>query len=156
MDKEQLKAQLKAQSEPKKPSVTVNDARNHGLKRVYFFQRKVDGFIFPLDNELQASHLFRRKDFNDKFTYIGWSSGQKLREFEGGHRVDIEYSSEEALTESSQQQLTSYKEAYDKALEEELMDAVDNPDKSRPRDFRRRDLNGNFLDNTVLNTVLGM
>lgn len=148
--KEQFKSQIQKEKEPK---VEVNDNRNHGLNRIYFFQRKRDGYIFPLDRELQASHLIRRKDFNEKYVYIGWSTGKYYNEYKKNGTTRVTYDEEANVSEEGKEKVEERRVTYNEMLEKELEEAVDNADHTPPRDFRVRDLNGSVQDSSVASMI---
>lgn len=142
--KDLLKEQLKKQtsgSTSTKPLPTTG--------RIYFFQRLKDNFIFPVDTEIAASHIFRRKDFKYTYRYIGWSSGKHLDEFNRKPQTVMKLTDSAELTADSRVEVNERMVEYHIVLEKELDEAIDNLDKSIPRDFRKLDLNGNMMDNKV-------
>lgn len=149
MDKDKLKEQLKKQSQPQEKGNMVKDPRFHGLERIYFFQRKKDEYIFPLDSELQASHLMRDKKFNDKFVFIGWSKGEHYAKFKNRQPVTVSYNDDAEVADSSKEKIATRKGEYDIMMELELEEAIENEDKTPPRDFRVRTLQGNIADNQI-------
>lgn len=154
MDKEQLKEQLKKQ-QSKKEVFTPNDPRVQGYNRVYFFQRIADDYIFPLDAELQAHHLMRRKDFNHKYKYLGWSPGKYLAEYKNMPQTVLKYSEGANITDESRDRVNDRMGVFNELFAKELEEAIDNPDKSLPRDFKVRDLSGNIADGYIAGQLRG-
>jgi hypothetical protein len=154
MDKELLKEQLKKQQN-KQEVYTPADGRNVGLNRIYFFQRIADSFIFPVDSELQAHHMLRRKDFNQKFKYIGWSNGEHFAKYKMLPPTRMKLDDQANITAEGRDDVNLRMGTFNEVMEKELEAAIDNPDRTPPRDFRSRDLNGN-ISNSQMSGWLNM
>ena len=128
-----------------------------GHQLTYFFKRKADDEVFAVDTERQASHMFRRKDFNQKFEFLGKSDGSKFKEaLKNNIRLTKKEAQmlmmpEDVLPDLPEAQQNIYWKAIEKiegknkivqdAFEKEVESAKENPDKTQPRDFSKIDYN---------------
>lgn len=125
----------------------------------YFFKRKDDGYIFAIDREISAYEIFKRKDFKDRFEYIGRnplvSFANRIKEIKKISRRDyidkVRESVENAgLTDAGIDDVEKIKLQDIIALEVE--DAK--KDKTLPRNFDIVDINGTIvLDNSMVNLL---
>lgn len=113
--------------------------------KIFWFQKKANDEYFPIDTEKQASDLFKRRDFNQKFKYIGWSDGRKYNQI---------VSQKKKLTKKEFEKMALAGDDLDQertdllklAFEEELKVAKRNKDKTQPRNFDVADLEGNPME----------
>lgn len=137
---------------------------------VYFYKRKANGEIFCIDDERVASRLHRDKKYDEKYEFIGNSSGQtyariiaqkgRLSKMEAG----LVSMPEEAIAVFSPEQRALYLKALEKsqglssvhqeAFDAELKEAMENPAKKPPRDFSKMGLNGDPLGGGLLTESL--
>lgn len=137
-----LKSQLQNQKKSTKTFQTP-------VSRVYFFKRKEDNHYFAIDNEKQASHMIRRKDFNSKFEFIGWGSGRHTLALSRLAHQKPEFDAEGGATEAMQDQHEKNLDNFYEAMEKDIQEAMENPDKTPPRDFRKLSLDGAPLNNSM-------
>lgn len=116
--------------------------QNKILNKVYWYFRKEDGHIFPVDNEKASAHMHYKKNFNEKFVFIGTSSGKHMSE---AMRFLPRVDGKAAMTgdvnpEDYAEQSAAYRKAYNAELMEACLEGGETP-----RDMRRKGLNGQEL-----------
>ncbi len=107
---------------------------------LYWFKKK-EGEYFPIENEKQAGDIFKRKDFNIKFEYIGRSDGKKYQEVisQVPKMTKREFESMTASGDDlDEQRANLLKEAFKAEIEVAKL----NNDKTKPRNFDLIGLDG--------------
>lgn len=127
--------------------------------KIFWFKRLKDEFHFPVDNELQASKLYRRHDFKLQYQYIGWSDGKlfnemigKMNKMAGRHVTKSETG--ESIDVTFAPKLDDQRMQLKKdAMKAELKVAIDNPDKTPPKSSDVMDLNGRPADSSMVGFI---
>lgn len=141
------------------------DTRSTGHKRVYFYKRKEDNMIFAIDNEVQASHLHRQKQFPQMYHYLGWTTAEDYKKnmnlFLNKIQNVIDSEVREKNIANDQAEEYRYKRRVDlmrknsdkieKFIIDEAKKANQNPESNEtPRDFRIMGLDGLPNQNSAL------
>ena len=118
---------------------------------IYWFKRAEDGYIFALDEEEQASHIYYKKSVrsyvpNLEFEYLGMSDGNFFKDAMKGMRKWTKTEAVEKLAGSIQsggslgvEADKDQKDQYQYAWELELEHMKELNDKTPPRDVRKMD-----------------
>lgn len=118
---------------------------------IYFYKNKKTGEEFAIDNEKTASHLHRDKKFDEKYEFLGRSSGEKFKELIK-QAPKLEGTPEEkfngAVDNSARQ------EAWNVAFQAEL--EIAKQDRTLPADFTKMGLDGSPLQNKVIVDSMNM
>ena len=124
----------------------------------YWFRRKINGQAFNVMGEKEAALVYTRRDFRDKFLYLGWSTG-------AAHAAVIKASGLGRLTGEEHKAVLmadtgTLDEARTKALlaaeEAELQAALANPDKSPPRRISIETVGGSPVTTGVIADTIRM
>jgi hypothetical protein len=119
------------------------------MAKVYWFQRKSDKEYIPIEGEKHASMIFYRKGFNNKFKYIGWSTGDAYRKTVS-QRPKIRKESDEHVQVMQSGYDDDTKKIIYSGFEAELEVAKANEDKTPPRKFTVMTLDGRIHDDPMI------
>lgn len=147
-----------------------NDGEVSGHKRIYFYKRKTDNLIFAIENERQATHIHRQKQFSQMYHYLGYSDGKEYRRKVEALRdkiyqaIDAEIQDKKLSgDEADDYRMRRYKEIWNKNKDkvdmyiiEEAKIANQNTEHTPPRDFRIMGLNGLPQENAAIKNGLQM
>tara|TARA_R100000049_G_C1941334_1_gene85547 strand:+ start:1235 stop:1612 length:378 start_codon:yes stop_codon:yes gene_type:complete len=119
------------------------------MARIYWFQRKSDKEYIPIEGEKHAGIIFHRKGFVNKFSYIGWSTGEAYKK-----AIAIR----PKIKKESDEHIKVMQEGYDEATKKVIYDgfgaeleaARANEDKTPPRKFTVMTLEGRIHDDPMI------
>jgi len=138
-------------------------------KQVYFFKRKKDGEVFAVDHEREAARIVQRRDFRDRFEYVGMTDGslylEELKRIE--RKIDSEIRevldkqdlSKDAYKRRYIQMKNRLRDKHQEKLEDALeleIGLAEESGASPPRVeiWRKMNLNGNPIQNPALKNAL--
>lgn len=111
------------------------------MPKVYWFQRKLDDEYFPVEGEKTASTIYYRP--GNKFKYLGWSNGTTYLKIIS-QKPKIKKESDEHIRIMEEGLDPERKKLAEDAFKAELKEALDNPDKTPPRNYNVMNLEGNI------------
>lgn len=103
--------------------------------KIWWFKRLKDDKYIDFTSEATAGRLFKDRNFDRKYEYIGWSDGTKFDEVMAGHLVQydgLSHNEELAALQNEPEVKRKRKALIKEARIAELRMAEANPDKKLP------------------------